>query len=72
MSWFQDGDRNTNNFYTQVNGRRKILQLRGIKDTNGNWIEENEAIANEAVHFFQKQFHEANIPTAFGIIEHVP
>ncbi|XP_019244346.1 PREDICTED: uncharacterized protein LOC109224216 [Nicotiana attenuata] len=29
-------------------------------------------MANEAVQFFQKQFHEEVVPTAFDIIEHVP
>lgn len=29
-------------------------------------------MANEAVHFFQQQFHEASVPTDFRILDHVP
>lgn len=29
-------------------------------------------MSNEAMNFFQAQFHEDKIPTAFGIVDHVP
>lgn len=35
-------------------------------------MEDNQAIAEEAVRFFQAQFHEDHVPTEFGIIENVP
>lgn len=55
-----------------MNGRRKRLQLKRIQNIDGVWIEDKEEMANEAVQFFQKQFHEEVVPTAFDIIEHVP
>ncbi|XP_019241599.1 PREDICTED: uncharacterized protein LOC109221581 [Nicotiana attenuata] len=72
MNWFQDGDRNTKFFHAQVNGRRKRLQLNRIKDADGNWLEDNADMADEAVRFFQNQFHESTIPTNFRILEYVP
>lgn len=72
MSWFQDGDRNTKFFNAQVNGRRKRLQLKRIQNSDGNWVEDNEVMADEAVKFFKAQFHEEQVPSNFDIIDHIP
>ncbi|XP_070048975.1 uncharacterized protein [Nicotiana tomentosiformis] len=72
MTWFNDGYKNTKFFHAQVNGRRKKLQLRRIQYNAGDWIEDNEALSTEAVNIFQQQFSEERVPTAFGILEHVP
>lgn len=72
MTWFIEGDRNTKFFYAHVNGKIKRLQLKRIQNSEGSWIEDSEAMAEEAAEFFQAQFHEDNIPTDFGIIDHVP
>ncbi|XP_075095229.1 uncharacterized protein LOC142173524 [Nicotiana tabacum] len=58
MNWFQDGDRNTKFFHAQVNGRRKRLQLKRIQNSDGNWLEDNETMAEEAIKFYKAQFHE--------------
>ncbi|XP_019242361.1 PREDICTED: uncharacterized protein LOC109222455, partial [Nicotiana attenuata] len=72
MAWFKDGDRNTRFFHAQVRGRRKKLQLKRIKDSNGNWIEEDTQIAEEAVNFYRDQFTEDVVPSVFHIMDHVP
>ncbi|XP_009790176.1 uncharacterized protein LOC107776673 [Nicotiana tabacum] len=72
MAWFKDGDRNTKFFHAQVNRRRKRLQLKKIQNSAGSWIEGNEQMAEEAINFFQYQFHEDVVPTSFEIIVHVP
>ncbi|XP_070025206.1 uncharacterized protein [Nicotiana sylvestris] len=72
MTWFKDGNRNTKFFHDQVNGRRKILKLKRIQNNSGNWIDEEEQIAAEAVNFFKDQFCENIVPTAFHIIDYVP
>ncbi|XP_018628397.1 uncharacterized protein [Nicotiana tomentosiformis] len=72
MAWFKDGDRNTRLFHAQVNGRRRRLQLKRIKNTEGNWIEGNDPMAEEEVKFFQAQFHKDIVPNDFRIIDHVP
>ncbi|XP_070039469.1 uncharacterized protein [Nicotiana tomentosiformis] len=72
MNWFNDGDRNTKLFHAQVNGRLKRLQLRRIQNSGGQWLENNEEMAEEAVRFFQAQFHEDRVPNNFGILDHIP
>nr|XP_009765405.1 PREDICTED: uncharacterized protein LOC104216959 [Nicotiana sylvestris] len=72
MAWFQDGDRNTKFFHAQVNGRRRRLQLKQIQDTNGNWLEGNNDMADEAVRFFKEQLQEETTTMSFDILEHVP
>ncbi|XP_075103633.1 uncharacterized protein LOC142178207 [Nicotiana tabacum] len=72
MSWFKDRDRNTNFFHAQVNGRRKRLELNRIQNSEGNWIEDTEAMADEGVKFFNSQFHEDKVPEAFKILDHMP
>nr|XP_009608433.1 uncharacterized protein LOC104102441 [Nicotiana tomentosiformis] len=72
MTWFNDGDRNTKFFHAHVNRKRKRLQLKRIQNSDGDWIEDKEAVADEAVKFFQAQFHEDIVPSEFGIIDHVP
>ncbi|XP_075095345.1 uncharacterized protein LOC142173621 [Nicotiana tabacum] len=71
MSWFQDGDRNTKFFHAQVNGRRRRLQLKRVHNSNGDWLEDSVEMDDEAVRFFQAQFHEETVPTSFGILDHI-
>lgn len=34
----------------------------------GKWLEGNEAMVKEVVNFFQAQFHEDRVPTAFKVL----
>ncbi|XP_075099806.1 uncharacterized protein LOC142176362 [Nicotiana tabacum] len=72
MLWFKDGDRKTKFFHVQVNGRMKRLKLARIQNSLGNWIEEEDLIADEAVMFYKDQFTENAVPNAFDILNHVP
>ncbi|XP_070007763.1 uncharacterized protein [Nicotiana sylvestris] len=72
MIWFQDGDRSTRFFHAQVNGRRKRLQLKRIQNEAGIWLEEEAEMAEEAVRFYQAQFHEESVPSSFDILQHIP
>lgn len=72
MAWFKEGNRNTKFFHAQVNGRRKILKFKIIQNSMGNSLEEEQLIAEEAVNFFQDQFTEYEVPSAFDIIDQVP
>ncbi|XP_019252904.1 PREDICTED: uncharacterized protein LOC109231720 [Nicotiana attenuata] len=69
LAWFKDGDRNIKLFHIHVKGKRRKLQLKRIQDRHGMWVEEEEKLAEEAVHFYQQQFHESAIPTDFRILE---
>ncbi|XP_019238339.1 PREDICTED: uncharacterized protein LOC109218432 [Nicotiana attenuata] len=72
MTWFNYGDRNTKLFHAHVNGKRKRLQLKRIQNNAGQWVKDTEGIADEAVRFFQAQFHEDVVPTDSQIINRVP
>lgn len=56
FQWFKDGDRNTKFFHTQVNGRRRRLQLKRIQNSEGDWLEDKNAMAEEACRFINDQF----------------
>ncbi|XP_070013359.1 uncharacterized protein [Nicotiana sylvestris] len=72
MTWFVEGDRNTNFFHNHVNGKRKKLQLKRIQNGDGNWLEEQEEMANAAVEFYQRQFTNEGDPTDFSMLDNVP
>ncbi|XP_059281287.1 uncharacterized protein LOC132034982 [Lycium ferocissimum] len=42
VTWFIEGDRNTNFFHNHVNGKRKKLQLKRIQNDNGVWLDSVE------------------------------
>ena len=75
MEWFQDGDKNSKFFHNYVNGRRKMLQLKRIQNNQGQWLEDENEIAQEALRFFQEQFQqqpENRESSRFDILQHVP
>ncbi|XP_060211916.1 uncharacterized protein LOC132639487 [Lycium barbarum] len=49
MDWFVDGDKNTRFFHNLVKGRRKKLQIKRIKNSDGSRIEDEDQMADEAV-----------------------
>lgn len=52
MTWFAEGDRNSNFFHNYVNGKRQKLQLKWIQNADGNWLEDQEHMANAAIEFY--------------------
>ncbi|XP_060211838.1 uncharacterized protein LOC132639409 [Lycium barbarum] len=71
-TWFSEGDRNTGFFHNSVNGRRKRLQVNRIQISDGEWIEDKEQLASEAVNFFQQQFSQEEGALDFGMLKHIP
>ncbi|XP_070015166.1 uncharacterized protein [Nicotiana sylvestris] len=57
LKWFTDGDNNTRFLRSVINSRRRRLFLKRIKKQDGTWIEGNEDIATEAIHFFSKSIY---------------
>ncbi|XP_060170566.1 uncharacterized protein LOC132601498 [Lycium barbarum] len=55
LDWFVDGDKNTRFFHNLVKGRRKKLQIKRIQNSDGSWIEDDDQMADEAVHFYTQQ-----------------
>lgn len=56
LEWFKDGERNTKFFHAVVKGRRSRLKITRIQNDEGEWMENQADIAEEAVSFFQRQF----------------
>ncbi|XP_060190716.1 uncharacterized protein LOC132619984 [Lycium barbarum] len=48
---FAEEDRNTRFFHNIINGRWKRTQIRRIQSSDGNWIENANEIADEAISF---------------------
>ncbi|KAG5525263.1 hypothetical protein RHGRI_031816 [Rhododendron griersonianum] len=55
-SWMVEGDRNTAYFHAKVSQRRRRNFISGVQDPNGNWCEDQDAIAKEFVSYFQNLF----------------
>lgn len=49
-------ERNTKNFHTFVKGRRNRLRVSRIQNDEGEWLENQEDIAQAAVAFYKDQF----------------
>ncbi|XP_060200406.1 uncharacterized protein LOC132628659 [Lycium barbarum] len=54
LDWFVDGDKNTRFFHNLVKGRRKKLQIKRIQNSDGSWIEDDDQMADETVHFYSQ------------------
>uniref|UniRef100_A0A0V0IKA3 Putative ovule protein n=1 Tax=Solanum chacoense TaxID=4108 RepID=A0A0V0IKA3_SOLCH len=59
-------------FHSIVKGRRKKLQLHRIQNNQGNWLEEEEEIAAEAVNFYHSQFLQERDATEFSLLGNIP
>ncbi|XP_060177905.1 uncharacterized protein LOC132607846 [Lycium barbarum] len=51
MDCFSEGDKNTRYFHSLVKGRRKRIQIRRIKDNDGNCLEDVDSVAAQAANF---------------------
>ncbi|XP_059310243.1 uncharacterized protein LOC132061439 [Lycium ferocissimum] len=68
MRWFKDGDRNTKFFHSYVKGRRKKLALHSIQNSQGDWINSNNDIEQDAVSFYHNLFSNEEVKLAvFGM-----
>ncbi|XP_060177940.1 uncharacterized protein LOC132607880 [Lycium barbarum] len=72
MDCFSEGDKNTRYFRSLVKGRRKRIQIKRIKDATGNWLEDADRVAGEAVNFFHKTFTQEEVSEDSPILNHIP
>ncbi|WMV30576.1 hypothetical protein MTR67_023961 [Solanum verrucosum] len=59
-------------FHSIVKGIRKKLKLHKIQNNQGNWLEEEEEIAAEAVNFYHSQFLQERDATEFSLLGSIP
>lgn len=71
IDWFDEGDRNTRFFHNLVNGRRKRLSINNIQKSNGDWVEGNEQVAQEAIDFFKDQFTGSTDVNDMSLLHHI-
>ena len=57
VSWLKHGDRNTKFFHSKGSQRRRRNYIEGIKDANGVWVEEVEAMAEVVFDYFMNIFN---------------
>ncbi|XP_059315388.1 uncharacterized protein LOC132065996 [Lycium ferocissimum] len=55
-----------------VKGRRKRIQIKRIQDASGNWLEDADRVAGEAVNFFHKQFTHEEVSEDSPILNRIP
>lgn len=55
-SWLKEGDKNTSFFHRMAKGRHRRNHISRIKDSDGNWIEEEQAIGDIFSDYFKNIF----------------
>ena len=56
LQWFKDGDTNSKYFHSIIRGRRRKLFVHKIINEEGEWIQEEEEIAQNVCDHFEKIF----------------
>lgn len=58
VNWIKDGDRNTTFFHLSTIARRWRNKIAAIKDEEGNWIEDKEAVKDHVLSYFTNLFRD--------------
>ncbi|XP_020598796.1 uncharacterized protein LOC110038335 [Phalaenopsis equestris] len=53
MNIFTDGDRNTRFFHAYIKYKRKCNTIHAIQNANGQWLQNNNDIANDAICYYK-------------------
>jgi len=57
VSWLKLGDKNTKIFHSKATQRRRKNHIRGIKNAQGQWVEEIENVVEVASDYFHTLFY---------------
>lgn len=60
LFWLKDGDANTKAFHAFANGRRKRNWIRRLKNDDGVWVTDENAIRNLATDYFNNLYSSSN------------
>lgn len=71
IQWNEEGNSCTKYFFSTIKHKRRKATLHWIRDSDGFWIEGNEAIGGVAVNYFQKLFTETDQIPDFGVLNHI-
>lgn len=55
-NWLKEGDKNTKFFHATTKQRRARNRIAGLQSSDGTWIETEEGIESEAIHYFSNLF----------------
>ncbi|XP_059315814.1 uncharacterized protein LOC132066528 [Lycium ferocissimum] len=72
LDWFIDGDKNTRFFHNLVKGRMKKPQIKRIQNSDGSWIEDEDQMAAEVVHFYAQKFSHEDSVGGEIFLSHIP
>ena len=57
INWLKHGDKNTKFFHSKATQRRRKNYIRGIRNDQGQWVEELEEVVGVASAYFYNLFH---------------
>ena len=57
INWLKYGDKNTKFFHAKATQRRRKNYIRGIRNTQGQWVEELEEVVEVVSAYFDNLFH---------------
>ncbi|KAL6181023.1 hypothetical protein ACLB2K_047681 [Fragaria x ananassa] len=61
VTWLRDGDRNISFFHRKASNRKRKNTLKGLYDVNGEWVEDDEGVAQVVSSYFQHMFTAENV-----------
>ena len=56
VSWLKHGDKNTKFFHSKASQQRRRNYIQGVKNSDGDWVEEVEDISQVAINYFENLF----------------
>ncbi|XP_058727202.1 uncharacterized protein LOC131598638 [Vicia villosa] len=60
-NWLADGDRNTRYYHMKIITRRKGNKILMLKDDEGNWVEDHDALEQLVTNYFKTMFDSTNL-----------
>lgn len=72
IKWLQEGDRNTKSFHAVVAERRRQMVIHKLKNSQGHWIDHEDAIADEAAHFFSNLLSDDSSGSSDDLLKFIP
>ncbi|XP_027174775.1 uncharacterized protein LOC113774437 [Coffea eugenioides] len=72
LKWLQEGDRNTQYFHAQVNGRRKQNRLQRLQREDGGWTKSEEETGKVIADYYRNLFAKSSDSNAQEVLEGIP